>query len=356
MHTSIVLIALAGTAWRVQHRVHGGQLARGLHGGVARRPRRPQAPGRFRRQRKPWLGRDEQGGAPTRAARDLLRSEYVCVYVDRDRRAGRELAESFEMGDGPGLVLSDRRGDSQAFRHEGTLDDDALERQLRKYSDPDRVVRRTETGAVATTSYYAAPAAPVPVYAPAGRRAAVLPGAGDGRLPGRRLLRGVLRRRPRGLLTLKPSGDGSSPGTRRPARESPAPAAAFVFPGAVPESRRPLGLLPMREPYLSGKRPAPPVAGRAGPPEATRCTGAFSNAARRGPRRPSWWASSAWGCCCCRACSWASAACSRPPAASPACSGSAPCSCCSAARWRWPAAKGGASRSARPSCSSTSSP
>src|SRR5207302_6334215 len=66
----------------------------------------------------------------------------------------------------PGLVLSDRRGDNQAFRHEGTLADADLERQLRKYSDPDRVVRRTESGAVATTSYYAAPAAPAPVYAP----------------------------------------------------------------------------------------------------------------------------------------------------------------------------------------------
>ena len=99
----------------------------------------------------------------------LLDSSYVCVYVDTNR--DQRLASSFEIGDGPGLVLSDRTGNLQAFRHEGDLSDEDLERQLRKFSDPERMVRATETASNESIRYYQPPAYSAPFqpgYFPAG--------------------------------------------------------------------------------------------------------------------------------------------------------------------------------------------
>jgi hypothetical protein len=167
MHTSIVLVALAGTAVAsnavsTEVNWHGDYAAALREGRSARKPLAV-----FVGTGSHGWDRLSKEGRLNRAATDLLKAEYVCVYVDLDRRAGREMAGSFEIAGGPGLVLSDRRGDNQAFRHEGTLDDADLERQLRKYSDPERVVSRTETIAQATISYYPPQPAPAPVYAPA---------------------------------------------------------------------------------------------------------------------------------------------------------------------------------------------
>jgi hypothetical protein len=87
--------------------------------------------------------------------RDLLKSEYVCLYVDRDTSAGQKLAAAFELAmEGPGLVISDRSGQLQAFRRSGKLAPDALMGFLRAYSDPNRVVRTTETGERADVRFY----------------------------------------------------------------------------------------------------------------------------------------------------------------------------------------------------------
>jgi hypothetical protein len=47
------------------------------------------------------------------------------------------------MSDGLGIVISSRKGDLQAFRHEGDLSNAQLVRYLRKYADPAYVVRAT---------------------------------------------------------------------------------------------------------------------------------------------------------------------------------------------------------------------
>src|SRR5262249_24254224 len=57
---------------------------------------------------------------------------------------------------GPGLVLSTRSGDGQAFRHQGTLSRGELEETLHKYGNG-RVVVRTETLERMHTSFYASP-------------------------------------------------------------------------------------------------------------------------------------------------------------------------------------------------------
>lgn len=88
----------------------------------------------------------------------LLRTYYVCVYIDSSDPTGRRLSESFEMADRQGLVLSDQKGDRQAFRHAGDLNNRDLEFYLRKYTDPNRVVLTTET--VAREEFRPAPVAP----------------------------------------------------------------------------------------------------------------------------------------------------------------------------------------------------
>lgn len=102
----------------------------------------------------------------------LLADNYVCVYVDANSKAGRKLASAFEITEDTGIVLSDRGGDLQAFRHEGTLANQDLKRYLRKYAEPDRVTVVTDSnpgeagapaapavvsGTISTTQAYSAP-------------------------------------------------------------------------------------------------------------------------------------------------------------------------------------------------------
>src|SRR5262245_48657448 len=54
-------------------------------------------------------------------AKKVLKAKYVCVYVDRNEKRGKELASSFGVTDGTGLVISDVSGNYQAFRHQGEL-------------------------------------------------------------------------------------------------------------------------------------------------------------------------------------------------------------------------------------------
>jgi hypothetical protein len=75
----------------------------------------------------------------------VLAQSYVCVYVDVDKKAGQRLADAFDVGDGPAIVISSPNGRVQAFRHEGKLDNDDLAQYLQYYADPDVVVNTTET-------------------------------------------------------------------------------------------------------------------------------------------------------------------------------------------------------------------
>jgi hypothetical protein len=96
---------------------------------------------------------------------DLLRNRYVCVYLDINNERHRHLAEQLELSKGPALVIGDAGGEYQAFRHAGALGNEDLSRYLRKYSDPERVVVRTDTTAEARPAPAPA-AAPAPVYYP----------------------------------------------------------------------------------------------------------------------------------------------------------------------------------------------
>lgn len=98
------------------------------------------------------LGRD---GSLDNEAKKILADKYVCVYVDTSIEEGKKLAQSFEMPNGPGIVISDRTGKLQAFRHEGDLSNKTLVSYLDRFATPDRVVRMTETNSSESrVSYY----------------------------------------------------------------------------------------------------------------------------------------------------------------------------------------------------------
>jgi len=77
-------------------------------------------------------------------ALQVLMEGYVCLYVDRTQPGSSRLAESFEVPDGPGLVLSSRDGEGQAFYHAGRLRSGDLEERLVKYSGVEKITY-TET-------------------------------------------------------------------------------------------------------------------------------------------------------------------------------------------------------------------
>jgi hypothetical protein len=87
-------------------------------------------------------------------SRKLLSEQFVCVYVDTTSEAGKKLAGSFAINNASGVVLSDRSGAVQAFWHDGELADTSLLRSLRKYGNPQVVVRTTERETTSRVSYY----------------------------------------------------------------------------------------------------------------------------------------------------------------------------------------------------------
>ncbi len=102
-----------------------------------------------------WDQVSREGGlAPD--VKDVLRQKYVCLYVDTDREAGKKLAAAFEMESGPGIVISARDGELQAFRHEGDLRNRDLAEYLNRYADPGRAVTTTETHLQGYASRYGA--------------------------------------------------------------------------------------------------------------------------------------------------------------------------------------------------------
>ena len=86
---------------------------------------------------------DAELGQGTKEAKTLAES-YVSLYIDADTEAGKKLAVSFEISEG--VVISNRTGDLQAVRHEGTVTKTELSDYLNRYAEPTRVVTTTEYG------------------------------------------------------------------------------------------------------------------------------------------------------------------------------------------------------------------
>ena len=78
---------------------------------------------------------------PTDVAQ-VLRTDYVAVVVDSDDAEGKKLAAAFELT--VGVIVSDRTGEKQALRIEGTLSPGDFSRTLERLANPDRVATTTE--------------------------------------------------------------------------------------------------------------------------------------------------------------------------------------------------------------------
>ena len=94
----------------------------------------------------------------------ILHSDYVCVYIDTSKAAGQRFASVIDVPQGLGMVLGDRSGEFQAFRHAGQLTNETLEGFLRKYANREVVVQATETTGRQTVHYYEGAVPSQPVY------------------------------------------------------------------------------------------------------------------------------------------------------------------------------------------------
>jgi len=95
-----------------------------------------------------------QGGKLSKEVHQLLGGKYVPVYLNTNTVKGKELASSFDLPGGTGLVLSDRQGEHQAFWHEGALADTELTSALERHADATGPVLATEMNLATQTSYY----------------------------------------------------------------------------------------------------------------------------------------------------------------------------------------------------------
>jgi hypothetical protein len=144
MYTSILMFALSGlvpaaevretTTWLTDYNAARKQVA------SAKKPLAVVlSPGA-----KAW-GKLSSDGGLSDEAQKFLKDNYLCVFINTETEEGKRLAKEFEMPSGLGIVISDRTGDLQAFRHEGDLANSDLLRYLQRYADPNYVVVRTES-------------------------------------------------------------------------------------------------------------------------------------------------------------------------------------------------------------------
>jgi hypothetical protein len=151
MYTSLVWIALTGTADATAAKAPAWQTDYSAAQQKGLEEKKPLAV---------VIGKGPSGweavsrdGKLDPAAMEALQANYVCVYIDAATERGQKLADAFEMKSG--LIISDRTGEKQAFRHEGTLANGDLTTVLRRYAAPGLVVTRTEThGQPEIRNYY----------------------------------------------------------------------------------------------------------------------------------------------------------------------------------------------------------
>lgn len=152
MHTSLLLVVMASSVnWIDGFSEPPWQPSYAQARKVVASQKKPMAvilaPGK-----EGWRSIAHQGVPPE--ASQLLRREYVCLHIDTSTDKGKELAKSFNLTNGKGLVISDRTGELQAFRHDGDLPSDALTTYLKRYSAPNWVVTSTDTHQTSRISNY----------------------------------------------------------------------------------------------------------------------------------------------------------------------------------------------------------
>ncbi len=98
-----------------------------------------------------WNGISTEGSLSPEALK-ALKDSYVCLYVDTDTPKGRRLAADFDIT-GTALIISDKTGDLQAYRHDGVQSASQLAEVFRQYANPDRVVTTTDSNRASQSNY-----------------------------------------------------------------------------------------------------------------------------------------------------------------------------------------------------------
>jgi hypothetical protein len=94
----------------------------------------------------------------------VLRTKYVPVVIDSDEAEGKKLAADFELS--VGVIVSDRTGEKQALRIEGTLTPENLAGTLERLAKPEHVTTTTEiqgTQSIPTIQNLLVPTTSIPV-------------------------------------------------------------------------------------------------------------------------------------------------------------------------------------------------
>ena len=141
MHTSLILVALLGPAETLgtQKQTSTWQDSYSTARQMGRQERKPLAV--FIGTGSTGWKKVAEAGHLSDKAKQVLTEGYICLYVDRTQPGGDRMAESFDVPSGPGLVLSSRDGESQAFFHHGRLRADNLEARLAKYAGAETIIR-----------------------------------------------------------------------------------------------------------------------------------------------------------------------------------------------------------------------
>ncbi len=102
-----------------------------------------------------WTALCEDGKLGQKARR-LLEDEYVCLYVDASQASEKRVVDSFEAGQLPLLVLSDRSRAYQLYRHAGALNNARLAEVLQRYTQ-EETPQAANANSYYTGNYYSAP-------------------------------------------------------------------------------------------------------------------------------------------------------------------------------------------------------
>jgi hypothetical protein len=103
------------------------------------------------------MGRMLADGSISADAARLLRDKYVCLFLDTDTAAGKELAGHFAISQG--LIISAPGGSVQAYRHAGTVAGADLTRQLTHYASAGQPTTTVTAGTVTGSPSVVIPAA-----------------------------------------------------------------------------------------------------------------------------------------------------------------------------------------------------
>jgi hypothetical protein len=132
MHTSILLVALMGAAPEEAPRTPSWLTDYGQAQRQGWKEGRPLAVF-LAPEKNGWQKLARDGKISSEGLKHLAEG-YVCVHLDTSTEYGKKWAKEFGISSGLGVVLSDRSGEYQAYRNEGSLESSSLTDALERHN------------------------------------------------------------------------------------------------------------------------------------------------------------------------------------------------------------------------------